>query len=134
MQRSLSIPDAKCKHAAVSGRGIQVKEMRRACRCFLPGRAVWTSADAEKYMRADCRNIGWNIGAFRSNQLKESNDLPHNRFRDLESAESMARLERLSDVRPAIVARGKALIANPHYPDREVIRQVSELLAGKLKP
>lgn len=81
-------------------------------------------------MRVD----GSNFGAIRSNQLKKSNNLPQDRFSDLERAESMARLERLSDVRPDAVARGKALVANPNYPDKKVIKKVSELLAGKLKP
>lgn len=78
------------------------------------------------------RDYGRNITAFRSYQLKKSNHLPHDRFSDLERAESLARLERLADVRPSVVARGRALIANPNYPDRKILRSVAHLLAGKL--
>jgi hypothetical protein len=73
-------------------------------------------------------------GAPRSNQLKNSNELPRNRFSDLDRVESLARLERLSEVRASVVMRGKALVANPNYPDKRIIRKVSELLASKLKP
>jgi hypothetical protein len=71
------------------------------------------------------------FGAFRSNDLKNTS-LPQNRFSDLDRTEVVNRLERLADVRTAVVARGKALIANPHYPDAKIVRQVSRLLADKL--
>ena len=61
------------------------------------------------------------------------NSLPRDRFSDLDRAELVDRLERLADVRSAIVARGKALIANPRYPDSKIIREVSLLLADKLQ-
>jgi hypothetical protein len=76
---------------------------------------------------------GRNIRAYRINQLKKSDDLPRNRFSDLERAESLARLERIAEVRPSVVMRGKALIANPNYPDKKILRKVSELLAAKLR-
>jgi hypothetical protein len=66
--------------------------------------------------------------------LKKSNHLPQDRFSDLERAETLARLERLQDIRPGVVARGKGLIANPSYPDKKIIRHISQLLAGKMKP
>jgi hypothetical protein len=78
--------------------------------------------------------VNRNIRSFRSNQLNNSNDLPQHRFSDLERAESLARLERLADVRPSVVARGKALVANPNYPSKQIIRSISELLARKLAP
>ncbi len=77
---------------------------------------------------------GRNIGAVRNNHLKKSHDLPPDRFIDLERAESLARLERLAAVRSAVVLRGKALLANPTYPDQKIIRQISRLLADKLRP
>jgi hypothetical protein len=79
-------------------------------------------------MRVDARNFG----ALRSNQLKK-NSSPHDRFNDLDRAELVDRLERLADVRKAVVARGKALISNPEYPDKKVIQQMSHLLAGKMR-
>lgn len=69
--------------------------------------------------------------AFRSNDLKNTS-LPENRFNDLERAELVNRLERLADVRTAVVARGKTLVANPNYPDAKIVRKVSRLLADKL--
>lgn len=71
------------------------------------------------------------FAAFRSNDLKNTS-LPENRFNDLERAELVNRLERLADVRTSVVARGKTLVADPHYPDSKIIRQVSRLLAHKL--
>ena len=75
-----------------------------------------------------------NMGAIRSHHLKKSNDLPPDRFCDLERAESLARLERLAEVRASVVLRGKALIANPNYPDKKIVRKISQLLAAKLRP
>jgi hypothetical protein len=75
--------------------------------------------------------VNRNIRVF---QLNNSNNLPQHRFSDLERAESLARLERLADVRPSVVARGKALVANPNYPSKQIIRSISELLARKLAP
>ena len=65
--------------------------------------------------------------------MKSQTDLPHNRFNDLERAESLARLERLSDVRSSVVMRGKALIANRNYPDKKTLRRISELLAARIR-
>lgn len=62
----------------------------------------------------------------------KNTSLPQDRFNDLERAELVNRLERLADVRASVVARGKALVANPHYPDANIVRQVSRLLADKL--
>jgi hypothetical protein len=81
-------------------------------------------------MRVEARNFV----AFRSNHLKSSNSLPYGRFNDMDRAELENRLERLADVRSSVVARGKALVANPNYPDKKIIKQVSYLLAGKLQP
>ena len=76
---------------------------------------------------------GRNFGASRSNHLKSHKELPQVRFSDLERAESLARLERLSDVRSAVVMRGKSLIANRHYPDNKILRKMSQLLAAQLR-
>jgi hypothetical protein len=76
---------------------------------------------------------GRNLKTVRNNHLKKSHDLPADRFSDLDRAESMCRLERLADVRSAVVLRGKALIANPNYPDRKTIRQISRLLANHIR-
>jgi hypothetical protein len=51
--------------------------------------------------------------------------------RDPSPSEIAARLERLADVRKSVVARGKALIARPEYPDAKVIRTVADVLASK---
>ncbi|HTD65407.1 MAG TPA: hypothetical protein VK846_02615 [Candidatus Limnocylindria bacterium] len=64
--------------------------------------------------------------------MKSHNDLPQDRFSDLERAESLARLERLADVRSSVVMRGKALVANRNYPDKKTIRKISLLLADRL--
>ena len=71
------------------------------------------------------------FGAFRSNDLKNTT-LPQDRFNDLDRAELVNRLERLADVRTSVVARGKALVANPDYPDAKIVQRVSRLLADKL--
>jgi hypothetical protein len=74
------------------------------------------------------------FGAFRSDVLKKNTSLPHHRFSDLDRAELNHRLERLADVRAAVVARGRALVANPQYPEPHIVQQVSRLLAAKLFP
>jgi hypothetical protein len=71
--------------------------------------------------------------AFQKNHLKKSHDLSANRFSDLDRAESMVRLERLAEVRSAVVLRGKTLVANPNYPDRKTILQISRLLANHIR-
>ena len=76
---------------------------------------------------------GGNSSAFPINRLK-NNQLALARFSDLNRSEIGNRLDRLADVRSAVVARGKTLVGNPHYPDGAIIRQVSRLLAGKLAP
>jgi len=76
---------------------------------------------------------GRNFGLFWSNRLKSKKPLPQDRFSDLDRTELVSRLERLSDVRPSVVARGKALIANPSYPDEKIVRKMSRLLAEHLR-
>lgn len=75
---------------------------------------------------------GRNFGLFGSNPLKSSEQFPQDRFSDLERAELVDRLERLEEVRPAEVARGKALVANPNYPGKEIVQEISRLLARHL--
>ena len=72
---------------------------------------------------------GRNLGAFRSNQLMSKNSLPQDRLVDLDRAELVGQLERLDEVRTSVVARGKGLVADPYYPNRQIIRQLSRLLA-----
>lgn len=78
-------------------------------------------------------DYGRNSGAFWSNRLKSKKLLPQDRFSDLDRAELVNRLERLADVRPSVVARGKVLIANPNYPDKKIIRKISRLFAEHLR-
>lgn len=61
------------------------------------------------------------------------NSLSRHRFNDLDHAELVNRIERLEEVRTSVVARGKALIADPQYPDQQIIRQMSRLLAEHLR-
>jgi hypothetical protein len=82
--------------------------------------------------RDDCiEHPGSKFEAFWSNRLK-NNQLSMDRFSDLERIELIRRLDRLADVRKAVVTRGKALVSDPHYPSPSVIRDVSKLLATKL--
>ena len=54
---------------------------------------------------------------------------------DLDSTETLHRLlQETPDVRPEVVARGKALLADPSYPSKETLQRVAELLARHLKP
>ena len=79
---------------------------------------------------------GRNFGPSRNNRhhrLKSIHQLPLDRFGELERGEVAGRLEKLADVRASVVARGRALIANPRYPDKKTMKQVSLLLAAKLR-
>ncbi len=79
---------------------------------------------------------GRNFGPSRNNRhnrLKSNHPLPLDRFGELERADVAGRLEKLADVRSAVVARGRALIANPRYPDKKIMQQISLLLAAKLR-
>lgn len=97
---------------------------------FLPVRLREVMHTGTEYcMRVDGRNFGKS----RNKRLKKTHDLPGDRFNDLARSESVARLDRLADVRSSVVARGKALIANPNYPGPEIIRQMSLLFARKLR-
>ena len=70
---------------------------------------------------------------YRSNHLKSQHSLSSERFADTSRPEPLGRLDRIADVRRAVVARGKLLIANPNYPDRQTIRKIGALLARHLK-
>jgi hypothetical protein len=52
----------------------------------------------------------------------------------LQLAELLWALRRTPDLRPALVHRGRKLIADPDYPPRGVIEAVARVLAGKLEP
>ena len=80
------------------------------------------------------QGYGRNCGAFQSNRLKSKNPSAQDRFNDLNRSELESRLERLADVRCSVVARGKALIANPQYPDKQIVWKISHLLAARLIP
>ena len=66
-----------------------------------------------------------------SNRLKKQ-PIPGDRFNDLDRVELAGRLERLADVRRNVVARGRALIDNPDYPDKETLRAIGRVLAQHL--
>ena len=87
------------------------------------------AAGTDEIMRFNARNCG----AFRSNHLKSDNSFPLDRYNDMERIEVVNRLERLAEVRSSVVSRGKTLAANPNYPSKDMIRQMSRLLASKLK-
>lgn len=65
--------------------------------------------------------------------MKSQSQWPQHRSADFDRAHTMERLERLVDIRSKVVARGKALIANPEYPDKEILRKVSHLLAHHIR-
>lgn len=90
---------------------------------------VRTCGGQNLIMQVDAKNFE----TFRNNHLNSNYSLPQGRFNDLDRAELEQRLEKLADVRSAVVARGKALLANPNYPDGEILRKVSRLLAGRLR-
>jgi hypothetical protein len=73
------------------------------------------------------------FGSPRLNGVSFPIQWPSSRFGDLDRAQLAGRLDRLADVRSAVVARGRALIANPLYPSREIVQQVSRLLAQHLR-
>jgi len=62
-------------------------------------------------------------------QVKPQKPMHFERSRDPQPGELAARLDRLSDVRQSAVMRGKALIANPEYPNKKTVRAVARLLA-----
>ena len=77
-------------------------------------------------------DYGRNSGTFWGNRLNSTEISPEVRFCDLERSELTSRLDRLADVRSSVVARGRVLIANPIYPGKRIIRQISLLLAERL--
>ena|SRR5436190_1336645 len=87
------------------------------------------AADTDEIMRFNARNCG----AFRSNHLKSDNSFPLDRYNDMQRGEVVNRLDRLAEVRSAVVSRGKTLVANPNYPNKEMVQQMGRLLANKLK-
>ncbi len=94
------------------------------------GRAVRNQTDTENHMRIKGRNLD----PARASQLKNYHQMPHDRFDNLERTASAERLERLADVRPSVVRRGRALVADPNYPGAAILRQISRLLVRHLKP
>ena len=76
---------------------------------------------------------GSHFGSFRHNRVNIPIHWPKGRFNDFDRTQLAERLERLAEVRSAVVARGRALVANAGYPDREIIRHVSHLLAEHLR-
>lgn len=86
--------------------------------------------DTENHMQFKDRNLD----PARTSQLNNHHHKPHDRFGDLERVALAERLERLADVRPAVVRRGRALVADPNYPGPAILRQISRLLARHLKP
>jgi len=72
------------------------------------------------------------FSAFWSNHLKKDH-LSSFRSSDLHSAEIMNRLTLVAEVRSNFVARGKALIRKPDYPDARTERKIALLLTEKLR-
>ena len=72
------------------------------------------------------------IGAFWSNNLKK-NELLLARCNNLDRAELVSRLVRITDVRSDSVARGRALLADSNYPDKLTVRKISRLLTEELR-
>jgi hypothetical protein len=72
------------------------------------------------------------FGAFWSNHLKK-NELVSARCSNLDRAEFVSQLVGMIDVRSSSVSRGKALIANPNYPNTQTERRNSRLLTEELR-
>lgn len=72
------------------------------------------------------------FGAFWSNDLKK-NELLLARCNNFDRAELVSRLARITDVRSSSVARGKALVADPNYPDEVTEGRISRLLTEVLR-
>jgi hypothetical protein len=87
--------------------------------------------DMQRSTGESMEGYGRNFRAFWSSRLK-NNQLSLARFSDLDRTESGRRLDRLAEVRSREVAKGKALVANPHYPDEATVLRMSRLLAEKL--
>jgi hypothetical protein len=51
---------------------------------------------------------------------------------DLTMAELLLAMRKVPDSRPAVINRGRKLLADPNYPSPEVLRQVAGLLADHL--
>ena len=70
-------------------------------------------------------------GAFRG--IKIENQVEGSEWRGFERQCSWeAELSETADVRTDVVARGKALIADPNYPSCQQLNSVARLLAGNL--
>ena len=127
---SLSIPEAKSKCGPVGRAGfIMLKKAAGSADESIveTGQATTSGITCmEGYVR--------NFAAFQSHRLKSEHLSSWDRFNDLENTARGPRLERLAEVRHTVVTRGKALIANANYPDKKIIRQISRLLAVKLRP
>jgi hypothetical protein len=76
---------------------------------------------------------GRHFGSFRHNRVSIPIHSSQGRFGDFDRSQLADRLDRLAEVRGAVVARGRALIANSGYPDREIVRHISRLLAEHLQ-
>jgi hypothetical protein len=76
---------------------------------------------------------GRHFGSSRPNGESVPLQWPSSRFGDFDRPQLAGRLERLADVRSSVVARGRALIANPLYPSREIVEQISRLLAKHIQ-
>lgn len=72
---------------------------------------------------------GRHFRSFRHSRVNLPIQWTSDRFGNFDRSPSADRLERLAEVRSAVVARGHALLANPDYPSREILQQVGRLLA-----
>ena len=77
---------------------------------------------------------GRHFGSFRHNRVNIPIHWISDRFGDCDRPRLADRLERLSEVRAAMVARGRSLVANSNYPEEKIVRQISRLLAEHIRP
>ena len=76
---------------------------------------------------------GRHFGSFRHNRVNIPIHWTIDRFGDCDRPPLADRLERLTEVRSAVVARGRSLVAHPNYPDQNIVRQISRLLAEHIR-
>ena len=76
---------------------------------------------------------GRHFGSFRHNRVNIPIHWTTDRFGDSDRPRLADRIDRLSEVRSAVVARGRSLVANPDYPDEKIVRKISRLLAEHIR-
>jgi hypothetical protein len=128
MQVSLSILAAKSKRCPSANIRFRAKERSFTADEMTAGDRMDMQRSTDEGMEGHSRSFG----AFWSNHLKK-NELVSARCSNLDRAEFVSQLVGMIDVRSSSVSRGKALIANPNYPNRETERRISRLLTEELR-